>query len=584
MYDQQVQAHIAPTRLLEQSASLMRNWLEDSHMVPNGMESNLRIDRKLVLCLTGEGPKYLSKELPEVSGYYRCVGYTWFDKDFATIFFSEMVRCNRKAKTLATNLIHLFLSRGCLVVFLLPRKATTVYLKIMEDIMNSPIVTSWHQKLLRECLDHKEFIHISMDATVRMAMRLKGQGNYRESKEVRDSYLVGDEDAKRRILIIRGRTGAVLTMSLIKSESSENIKEFFVSTIPPDVRDQVEYLASDQPSPVLFVQLSEALPSLRALYLDEVHFCIVWSVAFWRKSSPGQQALRRVQAKFNRVDLSTPIQQWGCLFTGQEDVSYTQAEEDMRNLIMSGGMTLQRAASVLNQLEYNKPWYCKLDYLRALAAIAAAFPQEMNRKTYVQGRTIGHILWCESASDKVAWQWNALIVRRSLPHSWMTLLPAGTASNESLHAELNNWWKNSPEQFPTTLQLHLSVGHLGKLLAHNAALYYPTLRQVSHDQVLALALRGVEFKEEEWQLWCQDGVVADLPLFSERQELKARLVAHGSSVNEKKTTVYVARTRPAGVYKKPAAMGVEVQKSAKLKGSSEKHRRTPFQLKRSCME
>ena len=423
-----------------------------------------------------------------------------------------------------------------------------------------------------------------MDATVRMAMRLKGQGNYRESKEVRDSYLVGDEDAKRRILTIRGRTGAVLTMSLIKSESSENIKEFFVSTIPPDVRDQVEYLASDQPSPVLFVQFSEALHSLRALYLDEVHLCIVWSVAFWRKSSPGQQALRRVQAKFNRVDLSTPIQQWGCLFTGQEDVSYTQAEEDMRNLIMSGGMTLQRAASVLNQLEYNKPWYCKLDYLRALAAIAAAFPQEMNRKTYVQGRTIGHILWCAAASDKVAWQWNALIVRRSLPHSWMTLLPAGTASNESLHAELNNWWKNSPEQFPTTLQLHLSVGHLGKLLAHNAALYYPTLWQVSHDQVLALALRGVEFKEEEWQLWCQDGVVADLPLFSERQELKARLVAHGSSVKEKKTTVYVARKRPAGVYKKPAAMGVEVQKSAKLKGSSEKHRRTPFQLKRSCLE
>ena len=144
MYDQQVQAHIAPTRLLEQSASLMRNWLEDSHMVPNGMESNLRIDRKLVLCLTGEGPKYLSKELPEVSGSYRCVGYTWYDKDFATILFSEMVRCNGKAKTLATNLIHHFLTKGCLVVFLLPREATTVYLKIMEDIMNSPIVTSWH--------------------------------------------------------------------------------------------------------------------------------------------------------------------------------------------------------------------------------------------------------------------------------------------------------------------------------------------------------------------------------------------------------------------------------------------------------
>ena len=136
--------------------------------------------------------------------------------------------------------------------------------------------------------------------------------------------------------------------------------------------------------------------------------------------------------------------------------------------------------------------YCRLDYLRALAAIAAAFPAEMHRKTYVQGRTVGHILWCAAAPEKVAWQWNALIVRRALPHAWMTLLPAGTASNESLHAELNSWWRNAPEQFPTTLELHLHVGWFAKLLAHNAALYRPTLRQViSRREKEHRSLKGV---------------------------------------------------------------------------------------------
>jgi len=105
------------------------------------------------------------------------------------------------------------------------------------------------------------------------------------------------------------------------------------------------------------------------------------------------------------------------------------------------------------------------------------------------------------APEKVAWQWNAIIVRRTLPQGWLTLLPSGTGSNESLHAELNRWWKNSPEQLPTTLQLHLAIGHFGKLLAHNAALYSPTLRQVGHDQVLALALRGIQFAGDEWQSW-----------------------------------------------------------------------------------
>ena len=585
LYDQQVQAHITPAGLLEQSASLMRSWLEDSRMIPDGMDTEFLIDRKLVLCLTGEGPKYLSAERTRTSGFYRSVGYNWYDKDFATIFFSEMVRCHGKAKTLATNLIHLFLSRGCLVVFLLPRKATTVYLKIMEDIMNSPTVTSWHQKLLRDCLEHREFVHISMDATVRMAMRLKGQGNYREPKEVRNSYLVGDSEAKRRILTLRGRTGAVLAMSPIKSESCKDIKDFLLDAISSDVRAQVEYLASDQPSGALFGELSDALPSLRAVYLDEVHLCIVWQVAFWRKSSPGQQALRRVQAKFNRVDPSTPIGQWGFLFTGKEDVSYTQAEEDMRNLIMSGAMSLQRAACVLNQLEDDKPWYCKLDYIRALAALAAAFPQEMTRKTYVQGRTIGHILWCAAAPDKVAWQWNAMIVRRSLPQSWMTLLPAGTTSNESLHAELNRWWKNSPEQFATTLQLHLSVGHMGKLLAHNAALYSPTLRQVGHDQVLALALRAVQFTEPDWLNWCLDGVRADLPLFRAREDLSGRLVEQGISERQRTKTQYVVLKKPAGttvVRKKPA--GLQVRKKpagVQVKNLRGKLRRTPFTLKRS---
>jgi hypothetical protein len=380
----------------------------------------------------------------------------------------------------------------------------------------------------------------------------------------------------------------VLAMSPIKSESCKDVKDFFLDKISCDVRAQVEWLATDCPSGSLFAELSEVLPSLRAVYLDEVHLCIVWQIAFWRKSSPGQQALRRVQAKFNRVDHSTPSSQWGSLFTGKEDVSYNRAEEEMRNLIMSGGMTLQRAACVLNQLEDNKPWCCKLDYVRALAAIAAAFPLEMCRKTYVQGRTIGHILWCAAAPDKVAWQWNAIIVRRSLPQAWMTLLPAGTTSNESLHAELNSWWKNSPVQYPTTLELHLSVGHVGKLLAHNAALYHPTLRQVGHDQVLALALRSVQYHKPEWLLWCEAGFRAEIPLFRAREELSHRLAEQGTSTKPKTITQYGLMKKPAGagvVMKKPAGL-VVLKRPAGQQMSSEsaKRRRTPFSLHRCSLK
>ena len=68
------------------------------------------------------------------------------------------------------------------MVFHLPRKATAMYLKIMEEIMSSPLIIALHEKLGKDCLRYKEWVHISMYATARMAMRLKGQGTYRGPK------------------------------------------------------------------------------------------------------------------------------------------------------------------------------------------------------------------------------------------------------------------------------------------------------------------------------------------------------------------------------------------------------------------
>ena len=371
-------------------------------------------------------------------------------------------------------------------------------------------------------------------------------------------------------------------MHPVLSEASENIKDLLLAEVSGSIRSQVEFVASDQPSGLLYDHLKLVFPNLRAVYLDEVHLCIVWNTAFWRKSSPGQKVLRRVQAKFNRVDLDTPLEHWGSFYTGQGEVPYSAAEEDMRNLIMSGGMTLQRAASVLNHLEDEKPWYCRLDYIRALAAIAAAFPQEMARKTYVAGRRLGHVLWCVAAPEKVAWLFNAIIVRRSLPSTWMTLLSSGTTSNESLHSEVNRWWRNAPEQFPTTLELHLRVGHLGKLLAHNSALYSPTLRQVPHEQVLALAVRGVSFEEEGWRSWCDAGARAEVPLFTQREELSARLSQQPKAPKTKDLYKVMKKPAAGAAFKRPGAH-VQVQKVNVARAQAKKLRRTPFSLKRRAL-
>ena len=71
LYDQQAQAQTEPSGLLRQSASLMRSWLSQCAL-PGADKENL-LDRELVLCLTGEGPKYLGADMVKDSGLNRTV-------------------------------------------------------------------------------------------------------------------------------------------------------------------------------------------------------------------------------------------------------------------------------------------------------------------------------------------------------------------------------------------------------------------------------------------------------------------------------------------------------------------------------
>ena len=52
-----------------------------------------------------------------------------------------------------------------------------------------------------------------------------------------------------------------------------------------------------------------------------------------------------------------------------------------------------------------------------------------------------------------------------------------------------------------TLVLKMKCLRLGKLIAHNAALYQPTLRQLSSGEVLTRALARPMWSPESWRLW-----------------------------------------------------------------------------------
>jgi hypothetical protein len=265
-------------------------------------------------------------------------------------------------------------------------------------------------------------------------------------------------------------------------------------------------------------------------------------------------------------------------------------QDTLRSMILDGSMSKPRAVSVLNNLEDQKPWYTRQAYLQAMAALSAVYPQEMKRKTYMQSRPMCQVLHAYTAPAKLEWLWNGLRMRHRMPRSMLNLLGSGTSPNEALHSEINRWYRNQPSVFPTTLSLQLQVGRLGKLLAHNAALYRPTLQQFGQDVVLAAACASLVFDGGVWNDWMSqtqplgtNKIPPKLPLKFGRQSLQRRIRAAGIIKKRAMHTVHVltrtAVKRQRDIRKRPASYAVTVMKRPAAV-VSKGLKRTPFNLKR----
>ena len=108
----------------------------------------------------------------------------------------------------------------------------------------------------------------------------------------------------------------------------------------------------------------------------------------------------------------------------------------------------------------------------------------------------------------MGWYFNNLVMRMRMPRRRLSLLPSGTASNESLHHEINDSFKNIQTMHQATLRLKLLMLSMGKQMAHFNAMHWPTTRQLDQQTVLARASVQPWWSEDSWHAWCL-GLKAD---------------------------------------------------------------------------
>ena len=296
-YDDDVYRANGRTTYLADATTYIRSAYRRCGAVVPARQST--VYRQLIQVWDGCGPRYdILTDAPALEPYRR-IGNLYITRAFANDFLRDAFIYRGNMRQIGLNYVGRCVGAGCPCWPFASLDDRRLF-AIMEDLCSSQYLAQLHGDLIQKCFQHEEWLHLSIDATVKVLMGVKGQANYRQPAYVRSVALYDDAAALRRVLTVRGRTGAVLGMWPLKDESAETIGSCLYANVPRNVLEQVRHIATDDPSEALLTRLREHLPNLRFLSLDPVHLVIVYAAAHFRKRTPGQRYLRTIMNKFNK--------------------------------------------------------------------------------------------------------------------------------------------------------------------------------------------------------------------------------------------------------------------------------------------
>ena len=115
--------------------------------------------------------------------------------------------------------------------------------------------------------------HSQFDATVKVMMHIKGQGNYRMSLEARQQQALSEDEASYRVGCLRGTTGAVRIVTPIRDEAAETIAGLLRAQLSDNELSVIKSLSVDHATGILDDTLREICPAFQCLIQDSKHLC-----------------------------------------------------------------------------------------------------------------------------------------------------------------------------------------------------------------------------------------------------------------------------------------------------------------------
>ena len=251
---------------------------------------------------------------------------------------------------------------------------------VMEDVAFSD---AFELKLseMTSCLEgNDEWHYISMDATMKICLKVMGQESYRAPKDRREAAPFPDEIAFRRVLTVRGRSGAVLLLHPLQGEASGQVVAGLRENFTDTQLKQVRHVAYDSPSEELYGELLAICPNMQSLMLDPVHLAIVYEYGFWNKRSAGSKQLRRILHKCSCRGPNMAAGTLGCYYDGSISRPLQLEENKYREMILDCSMEDQEVDAILTGLQPNMPFTTRVEFIKCIAALCAKYKREVSGK------------------------------------------------------------------------------------------------------------------------------------------------------------------------------------------------------------
>ena len=385
--------------------------------------------------------------------------------------------------------------------------------------------------LMCECEANGECRSISIDGTMKPSFVLLGQPAALAPKAVKASHAIPLNEQQYTLITGLGMSGAVLVMKMAFSEASPRIAVALVESLTPSQLDAIQHIAVDDPSVKLWNALKAVFQNLENLSLCIPHLAFVHESANGERRTKGSKFLRQILHKVSCLHGRSTYAATSPVYHGGGQLTRLEAIKVIR--IRNQSMRIGIATQIQKDINPNSGFKSRGEYMDSLAALVVLYPKEVRKKA-TSGRKIKDVLATSCYPNRLEFMFNEARFKRHLSSCELQRFQAGVCGNEAFHREIKSTFDHCA-MHPSVLEMKLTHLHTRMLIAHNSALYHPTLRRMEEGEVLA---RRVPLllpwpTDKKWNAWCAsvaEHVRGLLPARAKRRQLEQKRCAIGRSI------------------------------------------------------